>query len=433
MQAEASSPIITDTIDRPQAQERAHVGFNFTVNVLDGSFFGLALGIASFVTVIPLFVNQMTDSTTLIGLVSALHHIGWQLPQLLTANYVARLRRFKRMVLFMTIHERWPFFALALLALMMPTLGTQVSLILTIILVTWQALGGGLTATAWQSMIAKLLPNHVRGLFYGTQSGMANLLSSGGAVLAGAILSGLDSPEDFALCFFLAGIAMVISGGFLASTKEWTSPPRHDAPAEGTRALMGNLRDILRVDANFRWFVLARALMQVAGLGMGFYTIYATRRFDMDVAVAGVLTGILMLGQTVASPVLGRLGDARGHRIVFIIGVLILFVGSVLAWIAPDISWFYLIFALAGIGNASLWGPTNAIIADFGDDRRRPFYIGLTNTLIAPFTIVAPIIGGALADSFGFEATFAASSLGGALALFVLLIAFKEPRTHHAR
>lgn len=432
MQAEAASSLVTVSSERPHEGQYPHVRFNFVVNVLDGSFFGLALGVASFVTVIPLFVDQMTDSTTLIGLVSALHSIGWQLPQLLTASHVARLRRFKRMVMFMTIHERWPFFALALLALLMPTLGPEVSLLLTVVLVAWQSFGGGFTATAWQSMIAKLLPNHVRGLFYGVQSGMANLMSSGGAVLAGAILSGLDSPEDFALCFFLAGIAMVVSGVFLASTREWTSPPRQDAPEPGTSALLDNLRDILRVDANFRWFVLARGFMQIAGLGMGFYTIYATRRFDMDVAVAGLLTGILMLGQTIASPILGRLGDAYGHRLVFIVGAMILFVGSALAWVAPALSWFYVIFALAGIGNAALWGPTNAIIADFSDERRRPFYIGLTNTLIAPITMLAPIVGGALADGFGFEATFAISALGGGLSLFILLFNFKEPRSRRS-
>ena len=83
--------------------------FNLTVNILDGGFFGFALGFASFITIIPLFVSQMTDSAMLIGLVPAIHNVGWQFPQLLTAGWVSRAKRIKPLVLWTTIHERIPF------------------------------------------------------------------------------------------------------------------------------------------------------------------------------------------------------------------------------------------------------------------------------------------------------------------------------------
>lgn len=405
-----------------------HVRHNFIVNLADGGFFGFALGVASFVTVLPLFVAQMTDSTVLIGLIGALHNIGWQLPQLFTANYVARLRRYKRMVVMMTIHERWPYFALAGLALALPILPNNLALVLTFILVIWQAFGGGFTATAWQSMIAKLMPGTIRGLFYGTQSGLANLLSSAGAVIAGAILVGVAAPNNFALCFLLAAIAMVISGSFLAATREDESPPAPDAPSPGMRAFVANLAYILRTDANFRWFIVARSIMQFAALGTAFYTIYATRRFEMDGVTAGIMTAVLMISQTVASPLMGRIGDRYGNRLVFIIGGTVFLAGSLLAWAAPSLTWFYFVFALAGVGGAASWAPTNAIVADFGAERQRAFYIGLTNTLIAPFTLIAPILGGAMADAFSFEATFAFSAVGSILTTVLFVLAFRDPR-----
>jgi len=117
--------------------------FNFIVNLLDGGFFGSALGFASFITVIPLFVDTMTDSAILIGLIPAIHSVGWQLPQLFTANRVARLRRYKPMVLLMSINERLPFFGLALVAWFMPSLGPRIALWMTFGLLVWQGLGGG--------------------------------------------------------------------------------------------------------------------------------------------------------------------------------------------------------------------------------------------------------------------------------------------------
>lgn len=45
---------------------------NYIFNVLDGAFFGMAIGFASFSTVLPLFFSTMTSSAVLIGLIPAL-------------------------------------------------------------------------------------------------------------------------------------------------------------------------------------------------------------------------------------------------------------------------------------------------------------------------------------------------------------------------
>ena len=56
---------------------RNHLRYNVTVGLMDGGLFGVALGFASFGTILPLFVASMTDSATLIGLVPAIHSAGW--------------------------------------------------------------------------------------------------------------------------------------------------------------------------------------------------------------------------------------------------------------------------------------------------------------------------------------------------------------------
>jgi hypothetical protein len=97
------------TLSTSAIDQNKNFPFNFFVNVIDGGFFGLALGFASFSTVIPLFVSTLTDSAILIGLIPAIHVVGWQLPQLFTAHRVAQQKRYKPMVMFFTIHERLPF------------------------------------------------------------------------------------------------------------------------------------------------------------------------------------------------------------------------------------------------------------------------------------------------------------------------------------
>lgn len=407
-------------------EDRQQLRHNFVVNVSDGAFFGFAMGVASFVTVIPLFVATLTDSTVLIGLIASIHMMGWQLPQLFTANRVAKLRRYKPMVLFMTLHERLPFLGLALVAALVPLLGRELALILTFITLIWQGLGGGLTATAWQAMIAKLMPNNMRGTFYGTQSAFANLLSSGGAVLAGLLLGSLAAPTSYAICFLIAGIAMLISFVFLAWTRESTTEVVPET-VRTRRDYWKALGSIVRRDRNFDWFLGVRMLSQVAGVALSFYTIYAVREFDMPAETVGVMTGVLMLSQTVANPLLGWLGDRWSHRAMFATGALVAAIAALVAIFAASGAWLYVVFGLAGISTAALWTTSMALTAEFGSDATRPYYIGLANTLVAPVTLLAPIAGGWLADASGFETMFAVAALSGLATAGLAIFGLREP------
>ncbi|MBW4451872.1 MAG: hypothetical protein KME55_03855 [Nostoc indistinguendum CM1-VF10] len=138
---------------------------NLTVNVTESAFFGLATGFASYITIIPLFVSGFTHSALLIGLIPAIPRLGWQLPQLLTAERIARLQYYKPTVMWLTIHQRFPFFGLALVALLQLQLNSQILLYLTFAILIWQGLGGGLSATAWQSMVGKIIPPGRLGIF----------------------------------------------------------------------------------------------------------------------------------------------------------------------------------------------------------------------------------------------------------------------------
>ena len=407
--------------------QKQQVRHNVIVNLIDGSFFGLGMGFASYVTIIPLFIASLTDSTILIGLIATIHTLGWQLPQLFMAGRVARVTRFRPMVLAMTLHERLPMFLLALLALLVPTLGTQTTLILAFVVLMWQSIGAGLTANGWQSMLAKILPPSIRGTFYGLQSGSANLLSSGGALIAGVALVSLPYPYNFAVCFFVTATAMMISWGFLALTREEQHVP---VPREvaSIRSSFSEWLGLLRADRNFGWFVVSRALMQFGQMAIAFYTVYALRRFGMDAQTAGVLTGAMLLAQMVSGPVLGTLGDRYGHRWMLVFGCVAMIAGAVVAMLAPTITWFYAVFILTGIVNSSQWVSMLAFTSDFGDDRTRPFYVGLSNTLIAPATIIAPLIGGVLADALGFNVTFGAAILGALISMVVLVSLVRDPR-----
>ncbi len=405
---------------------RQNLKHNVIANMADGSFFGVALGFASFSTILPLFVASMTDSATLIGLVPAIHSAGWLFPQLFTASHVARLRRYKRTVLMTTIHERAPFLGFGVVALLLPFIGLNAGLILTMLLLTWQGLGGGFTANAWTSMISKIIPADYRGTFFGFQAGLANLFISGSAVAAGYLLDYLDSPLDFAACFFIASIFFAVSWSALALTRE-PEDTEKIIPEEKTH-FWDDSKKIFKKDSNFNWFLAARFISQFATMGFSFYIIYALRRFHMDTITAGYLTATLTISQTVANVSMGWLGDKWGHRSMLILGAVAALASSTLAWLASSILWFYPIFVLAGFTNVSIWTNGMTMTVDFGVEAERPLYIGLSQTLTAPATIIAPLLGGWIVDSAGFIPTFSISIILSIAMLGILVFLVKDPR-----
>lgn len=392
---------------------------NLIVNLLDGCFFGFGLGFASFSTIIPLFVASMTDSALLIGLIPAIHNAGWQLPQLFTARWVSRQPRYKPLVMSTTIQERLPYLGLALVAWIIPGIGKPLALGLTFLMLVWQGLGAGFTANPWQSMIGKLIPSDRRSTFIGAQAAAANLLASIAAVFAGLILQRLDSPGDFALNFLLCSVAMVISYYFLALTRETARAPTAEQAPATQAEFWSSVKVILRTDHGFRWFLAARMVSQLAVMGAAFYSVYAVRQHGASELEVGWMTGTLLGTAIIANVGMGWIGDRWSRKGVMEIGLGAASMGALLAWWAPSATWFYLVFALTAIGNVAIWTIGISMSMDFGSEVERPTYIGMSNTLIAPANILAPFLGGWLAQIGGYPAAFLASAIGGLAAIAV--------------
>ena len=403
---------------------------NFIVNVLDACFFGFGLvGLASYVTIIPLYLSYLTESTALIGFMATMFQIGWQVPQLLTSNRVAGLKRYKPMVIWMTLIERVPYFGLAIVAILVPVIGKPLALILTIALLVLQSFGGGFTATAWQSMISKIMPANRRGTFFGMQSAGANLFATFGALFASVILGAAVFPENFAVLFFLAAISLMVSFVFLAMAFEPESEAQDVVEPAKMSEFWKRLKTILAQEPNFRWFLVVRSLTSLSVTAISFFTIFGVRHFNMTPEFASIMTSVLLISQTMSSPILGWIGDRWGHRRVLAFGNIMMVVAIIVAIIAPDVTWFYIVFGLTGLVNSTQWSTIMSITAQFGTVAERPFYIGMSNTLIAPVTVFAPIIGGLLADWVGFNFTFGIFVVAGLLSFIILSLIMSEPAT----
>ena len=156
--------------------------------------------------------------------------------------------------------------------------------------------------------------------------------------------------------------------------------------------------------------------------------VYGVQRFAIDGAGVGLLTGVLIGSVALMNLVWGLLGDRGGHKRVLALGALLACAAPLSAFLAPSPFWLGLTFVLMGSYQAADQASALNLILEFCAPEDRPTYIGLTNTLLAPVLIVAPLIGGGLATIFGYQVLFVVAALVAGSGALLLAVWVREPR-----
>lgn len=216
----------------------------------------------------------------------------------------------------------------------------------------------------------------------------------------------------------------MISFAFMSLTRE----PEGLRPVEvQPKGFWQESRRILKTNVNFVAFLLMRSLSQFAAVAFSFYIVYVVWNFGVTEAEAGFMTGVYLLASILSSLGMGRLADRWSPRAVMVIGALAATLSATIAMFAPTADWFYASFILTSVAAVAIWTIPLPLSVQFGTEEERPYYIGLSSTVTAPATLLAPVLGGWLADTAGFQATFMVSIAFGILMAAMLLFVVKDP------
>jgi len=137
--------------------------------------------------------------------------------------------------------------------------------------------------------------------------------------------------------------------------------------------------------------------------------------------VTWVLTSYL-LAASIATPILGRLGDAIGKRKVLVASLLLLCLGSVVAALAPSIQWLIAARVIQGLGGGVVPLAFGIVRDRFGD--RTTGALSVLSSLTAVGFATGMVIAGPIVDGLGYSWLFwlpAIITLIAALAAAVLV------------
>ncbi len=409
--------------------EPRHRDANYYAVLIDGALFFTAMTFAAAATVIPAFARELGAPALIIGLAPMLANMGWMLPQLFSARHVQQLTHRRPYILTMMGSQRLCFLIMALLCWLIPVGKPQLLLITFLCVYLLSNIFDGIGTVAWLEFVATSIPERKRGTLFAARTLISCFTGLAAGWLTSLTLERFAFPTNFGFLFFWAFLLFATGWTFFARLT-WEEPSAQ--PKEPSLSLADYLRRIpiiLTKDIPFREYVMGVALLLLGQMGLAFFSVYGLDRMELPASYVGYFTMSMTTGQLLAAMFAGRLADARGHKINLQLSCTAMGLAALVTLLPSNMILALLTFVLIGIGNTAHGVSRLPIVMEYASEGFRAVYAGIVNTLLAPVVLLAPIIGGWLVETYGYNTVFIATLLINAVAVWVFFFRVQDPRT----
>ncbi|MDN3496451.1 MFS transporter [Planococcus sp. APC 4015] len=170
------------------------------------------------------------------------------------------------------------------------------------------------------------------------------------------------------------------------------------------------------------------SLLTVSFMGALDHTIVATSLATISGELGAVqqMSWVIVsytLASTVLLPVLGKLADLLGPRLVFLASLVIFIVASLFCGLAQDITQLAVARVAQGIGSAGLHLMPQTIVGSVVSPRERPRVLSIIGVAFPIAILVGPLLGGVITDAWGWRWVFWVNIPVGLVALVLALVA----------
>lgn len=169
----------------------------------------------------------------------------------------------------------------------------------------------------------------------------------------------------------------------------------------------------------------------VFGVRISLVPVFVIEALNHSAAVAGISMSVFAAGNAALLFLSGKIADTRGRKPVAVAGLIVSGLATIWMGFTGDMWTFMAASLVAGMGAGLLNPPQNAVVADVIGAK------GKGGPVLAGFqmvtdlgAIVGPMCAGLLADSFGFEASFAITGASLLLAVGFWFVAPETLPTH---
>jgi MFS family permease len=409
---------------RFQAEVQGRLRRNYLAHLAHGLLGQTGMRLVNAPTFAPAYVASLAGSDVYVGLARGLQYLGMALSPVLGATLIEHRRRVLPVGFAVGALMRLQILGLALGGLLLPDPWRLVSAC------AFLGLFGvflGIQGVVFNFLVSKVIPVEKRGMLMGLRNALAGVTAIAVSLAAGAWLVEDDALGNGYAATFLAAFVLTSVGlSVLLFVREPETPRVLERSGVGRR--LRALPELLRSDAAFTRYFLARALATMGRMAMPFYVLFAQERMALSGADLGSLTAAFVGAQSVGNLLWGIAADRRGFRFVFLasLGVWMASVGVLMQ--AAAIGPLILVFLGLGAGMGGFQMSAQNLVLEFGSRRDLPMRIAVANTASELVAALGALLGGVLVVALSYVAVFwiALGFQAAAMALVVLTV--DEPR-----
>ena len=136
-----------------------------------------------------------------------------------------------------------------------------------------------------------------------------------------------------------------------------------------------------------------------------------------------------LVAATVAYPIVGRLSDIYGRRMLLVMGIVTFIAGSALVGLSTSMNQVIGFRLVQGIGGGMIMTCSYVSIADLFRPEDRGKFLGVLGALYAVATVVGPVMGAFVAEWLSWHWVFLIIALAGVPALALTVRFYPRPNS----
>ena len=371
---------------------------------LDSFFFNFANMAFSSGTVLPSFVSKITDNNLYISLLTTLYYGVSYLAALFSCLLGSRAKSPKKVYFFVALLQRVAFLLIFLSALTVGRWPVGASLLFFFSSFAMFSGTYGMTGTLFSQLVPFSLSGNL-GKFYGNYLAIANLAGVASSLFLAFCFEHFHFPIDYAVTF-LSGTVMA----FFSSAAVWfgikeVTDGYEPQPIRLNEFAPKSIR-ILKEEKPFVHICIAYMLLSIAEFSRSYYIVKLSRLPGVPEKIVGIMNFVVLFAAVAGTRLVGvlvdRYGIYAGLMTCFAAGT----IASVLAFVLSDLYIGVILFLFSAVAGCSYFNFQNMISGTFSRGKELTLYNVVLKYIAAPLTILVPILGGVVANSFGENTVF---------------------------
>jgi MFS family permease len=414
------------------AQEAAYEKFiwdnlkrNYLGNYLHGMLGMTGFRLVNAPTFLPAYVHQISGSNTIVGLALALQQLGGVISPIFAGSQVEHRKKVMPAAMWMGGLGRVAILCMALAGWFLKGPVLTWALLFFILMF---GIFMGAQRVVFSLLMSKVIPLSRRGRLQAWRNATGGAIAAVLALVAGNYfikpnLFGNGYSTTFVFAFVLTSLG-------LSALQILLREP--EPPTTRTQArFRDRLRDfpaLIAQDRSYAFFLLVQMLATSARIATPFYILYVGRFIGAGGGTLGLLSFAFLGADTASNLLWGYLGDKSGFRLVLLLSIVAWVGATVLLMTVHATPAIFMAFFGLGAAQAGYMMAAQTMILEFGAREDLPMRIAVSATAESITATLGPLIGGWMADLFGYGVVFGASLGFLASGLLILVLAVREPR-----